>query len=273
MTFVVDYNQLLQQCTNGVHPVVMHGIISQESSFNPFAIGVVNGRLSYQPKTLAQAVTAVKALSAAKKNYSMGLVQVNKQHMKRFGFTPETIFEPCANVRAGAVIFQECYNLAKSKIGNSPQTYGMALSCYYSGNFSTGFKRYGNDKLPYVTAVAQRMKTYDNRPKTIGVGVQLPPSVFKVAGNPIKTAKLNFNAGAIQAAPNIKPMSEKIDFSQLAYGSKANNHSTGQSATVEQVKLKAELTSSSLLIGSGHETVAKVAEKELSQEQKSKLLF
>nr|EQB59650.1 VirB1 protein [Kingella kingae KKC2005004457] len=274
MAFVVDYNQLLQQCTNGVHPVVMHGIISQESSFNPFAIGVVNGRLSHQPKTHAQAVAAVKALSAAKKNYSMGLAQVNKQHMKRFGFTPETIFEPCANVRAGAVIFQECHNWAKSKIGNSPQTYGMALSCYYSGNFSTGFKRYGNDKLPYVTAVAQRMKTYDNRPKKIGAGVQLPPSVFQVAGNPIKTAKLNFNAGTIQAAPNIiKPMNEKIDFSQLAYGSRANNHLTGQSAPVEQVTLKAELTSPFLLIGSGHETVAKATEKELPQEQKSKLLF
>lgn len=273
MAFVVDYNQLLQQCTNGVHPVVMHGIISQESSFNPFAIGVVDGRLSYQPKTHAQAVAAVKALAAAKKNYSMGLAQVNKQHMKRFGFTPETIFEPCANVKAGAVIFQECHNWAKSKIGNSPKTYGMALSCYYSGNFSTGFKRYGNDKLPYVTAVAQRMKTYDNRPKTIGVGVKLPPSVFKVAGNPIKTAKLNFNAGAIQTAASIKPIDKKIDFSLLPYSKANNNHSIGQSAPVEQVTLKAELTSPFLLIGSGHETVAKATEKELPQEQKSKLLF
>ncbi len=29
----------------------------------------------------------------------MGLAQVNKQHMSRFGFTAESIFEPCANVR------------------------------------------------------------------------------------------------------------------------------------------------------------------------------
>ena len=128
MSLVVDYNQLLQQCSNGVHPVVMHGIISQESSFNPYAIGVVNGRLSYQPKTRAQAIAAVNALKAAGKNYSMGLAQVNKQHMKRLGLTTESIFEPCANVKAGATIFKECHEWAKSKLGNSLNSYGAAIT-------------------------------------------------------------------------------------------------------------------------------------------------
>lgn len=165
---VIDYNQLLQQCTGSVHPQIMHGIIRQESSFNPYAIGVVNGSLSRQPTTKDEAVRAVKTLQAKGMNYSMGLAQVNKQHMRRFGFTAESIFEPCANVKAGAAIFNQCHTAAKAKFGNTPHAIGAALSCYYSGNFTTGFKRYGRDKAPYVDSVRNQMWTYNNRPAQIG---------------------------------------------------------------------------------------------------------
>ncbi|CRZ20822.1 Uncharacterised protein [Kingella kingae] len=61
---VIDYNALLQQCTNGVHPQIMHGIIRQENSFNPYAIGVVNGKLSRQPRSKAEAVSVIKTLQS-----------------------------------------------------------------------------------------------------------------------------------------------------------------------------------------------------------------
>lgn len=278
MDFVVDYNHLLQHCTNGVHPVVMHGIISQESSFNPFAIGVVNGRLSYQPKTHSQAVAAVHALRSAKKNYSMGLAQVNQMHMKRFGFTPESIFQPCANVKAGATIFKECHRLAKMKLGNSANSYGAALSCYYSGNFQTGFKRYGRDKLPYVTAVAQRMKTYANRPRVIGEGIKLSPQVFKVAGNPIvpNPQKINLYAGSVQQPKKVTTAKPNINYEALtsAYVEVPLNHSfdsSGNSAPAERVTLQAELTPSFLLGSRVNQT--QVAEKKQEEVRKSKLLF
>jgi hypothetical protein len=165
---IIDYNALLQQCANGVHPQIMHGIIRQESSFNPYAIGVVNGRLSRQPTTRAEAVAAVRALQSKGMNYSMGLAQVNKQHMSRFGFTAESIFDACANVKAGATIFNQCHVAAKQRFGNTAHAIGAALSCYYSGNFTTGFKRYGNDKAPYVDSVRAQMRTYNNRPSQIG---------------------------------------------------------------------------------------------------------
>lgn len=165
---VIDYNALLQQCTNGVHPQIMHGIIRQESSFNPYAIGVVKGRLSRQPVTKAEAVAAVKSLQSKGMNYSMGLAQVNKMHMSRFGLTAESIFEPCANVRAGAKIFNECHISAKRQFDNTAHAIGAALSCYYSGNFTTGFRRWGNDKAPYVDSVRAQMRTYAQRPAQIG---------------------------------------------------------------------------------------------------------
>ena len=186
---VIDYNHLLQQCTNGVHPVIMHGIISQESSFNPFAIGVVNGRLPRQPQTHAEGVAAIRSLEARGMNFSVGLAQVNKQHFRRFGFNAETIFEPCANVKAGAIIYQECYAAAERRFGKNQHAIGAALSCYYSGNFQTGFRRFGNDKLPYVTAVTNRMLTYNNRPAQIGTGIRYAASVFQAGENPITTIR------------------------------------------------------------------------------------
>lgn len=186
---VVDYNQLLQQCTNGVHPVIMHGIISQESSFNPFAIGVVKGSLPRQPRTKAEGIAAIQALKAKGMNFSVGLAQVNKQHFRRFGFTAETIFEPCANVRAGAIIYKDCYASAVSRFGKNQHAIGAALSCYYSGNFQTGFRRFGKDKLPYVTAVTNGMLTYNNRPAQIGTGIRYAASVFQAGENPITTIR------------------------------------------------------------------------------------
>ncbi|WP_155238055.1 transglycosylase SLT domain-containing protein, partial [Kingella kingae] len=48
----------------------------------------------------------------------MGLAQVNKQHMSRFGFTAESIFEPCANVRTGSKVFDDCYTAVKWRFCN-----------------------------------------------------------------------------------------------------------------------------------------------------------
>ena len=199
---VIDYNALLQQCTNGVHPKIMHGIIRQESSFNPYAIGVVNGRLSRQPRNKEEAVAAVRTLQSKGMNYSMGLAQVNKQHMSRFGLTAESIFDPCANVYAGSKIFDDCYTAAKKRFGNTPYAIGAALSCYYSGNFTTGFKRYGNDKAPYVDSVREQMRTYDNRPAQIGTPqLQKAAMSIRVQVSPRMQTVALTNAEPVQAEP------------------------------------------------------------------------
>jgi lytic transglycosylase catalytic len=202
---VIDYNALLQQCTNGVHPQIMHGIIKQESSFNPYAVGVVNGRLSRQPTTKAEAVAVVKTLRSKGMNYSMGLAQVNKQHMSRFGFTAENIFEPCANVKAGAQIFNQCHIAAKQRFGNTAHAIGAALSCYYSGNFTTGFKRYGNDKAPYVESIRAQMLTYANRPRQIGTP-QLQRAVMRITVQTqpkLQTVALTTGNEAVAVQPEV----------------------------------------------------------------------
>ncbi|MBN3786110.1 lytic transglycosylase domain-containing protein [Burkholderia sp. Ac-20353] len=136
----VDFAMLAQQCAPTVHPTTLQAVVKTESGFNPYAIGVVGGRLARQPRTRDEAVATARALEAAGWNYSMGLAQVNRANLRIYGLTAETVFDPCANLRAGGAILADCYTRASSG-GRAPQdAVRAALSCYYSGNFTRGFQ-------------------------------------------------------------------------------------------------------------------------------------
>ncbi len=135
-----DFAMLAQQCAPAVHPATLQALVRTESGFNPFAIGVVGGRLVRQPRSRDEAVATTRALEAAGWNYSMGLAQVNRANLRVYGLTPETVFDPCANLRAGGAILADCYTRASAG-GRVPQdAVRAALSCYYSGNFTRGFR-------------------------------------------------------------------------------------------------------------------------------------
>ena len=113
---------------------VMHHVVRVESSYNPYAIGVVGGRLARQPKNLPEALATVRMLEGRGFNFSIGLAQVNRYNLDKYGLDSyEKAFEPCANLQAGSKILAECYHRANGD-------WGKSFSCYYSGNFSTGFK-------------------------------------------------------------------------------------------------------------------------------------
>jgi type IV secretion system protein VirB1 len=136
----VDFAMLAQQCAPAVYPTTLQALVKTESGFNPNAIGVVGGRLVRQPRNRDEALATVRALEAAGWNYSMGLAQVNRANLRVYGLTPETAFDPCANLRAGGAILSDCYTRAAAG-GRVPQdAVRAALSCYYSGNFTRGFK-------------------------------------------------------------------------------------------------------------------------------------
>jgi len=113
---------------------VMEHVVRVESSFNPFAIGVVGGRLQRQPQSIAEAEATARALESDGRNYSVGLAQVNRINFKRFDLDePRKAFDVCRNLRAGASILAECFE-------RSDGEWGPAFSCYYSGNETTGYE-------------------------------------------------------------------------------------------------------------------------------------
>lgn len=124
--------QLIATCAPLIHPDTAFAIMSEESRLNQFAIGVVGGYIS-QPRNLTDALSAVTQLEQEGKNYSLGLMQVNKNNFKKYGVTAEQMFTPCDNLKIAEKILADCYRRGGSV--------NDALSCYYSGNFTRGYKR------------------------------------------------------------------------------------------------------------------------------------
>ena len=125
----------LMACPNLAVPAeVMRHVVEVESGANPYAIGVVGGQLARQPKNLAEALATVHMLDAKGYNYSLGVAQVNRANLDKYGLDSyEKAFEPCPNLAAGAQILAACH-------ASSGGDWGKAFSCYYSGNFTTGYR-------------------------------------------------------------------------------------------------------------------------------------
>lgn len=152
---------------------VMQSIVHVESGNNPFAIGVVGDKLLRQPRTLGEAASTAARLQQLGKNFSVGLAQVNLSNFKWTGIKDWTAaFDRCTNLAAGAKIFSECY-------GRSGNDYGKAISCYYSGNFSTGFSH------GYVQKVTARMQQLAAKNKPTSAG-----AAAVIARNDVHTTKL-----------------------------------------------------------------------------------
>ncbi|WP_429002090.1 lytic transglycosylase domain-containing protein [Xanthomonas euvesicatoria] len=141
----------LSACAGMAVPMsVMQHVVNVESSSNPYAIGVVGGRLVRQPKTMGEALATVKMLEDRGYNFSVGLAQVNRYNLAKYGLSSyEKAFHQCSNLQAGSKILAECY----SRSGNN---WGKSFSCYYSGNFVTGY-RHGYVQKVYASIQGQRV--------------------------------------------------------------------------------------------------------------------
>ena len=133
---------LAMACAPQVHADTARALVSVESAFNPWAIGVVGGALVRQPRHRAEALATARALQAAGWNFSVGLGQINVGNFDRLGLTIESAFEPCRNLAAMQLVLAECFDRASRSAAKAVDQLALrqALSCYYSGNFSTGFR-------------------------------------------------------------------------------------------------------------------------------------
>ena len=174
---------MAELCAPEVPAETLKSIASVESSFNPYAIGVVGGRLVRQPKDLSEALATAQVLEAQGYDYSLGVVQVNQKNFARYGLTAETAFDPCSNLRVGSLIFQDCYKRA----GEGERRVGDALSCYYSGNFTTGYR------LGYVAKVQAAAGTVN--------GATIQPI-------PVVSSRRSTKPRALQPAP--RPSTEPL---------------------------------------------------------------
>ena len=131
---------LLLVCAPHVDPLTAGAIVTVESARNPYAIGVVGGSLVRQPQNRGEARATATALSNAGWNFSLGLTQINVRNLERLGLDRNTAFEPCANLRAMQSLLTECADRGGSRERGGQVGLRRILSCYYAGDFSTGFR-------------------------------------------------------------------------------------------------------------------------------------
>jgi type IV secretion system protein VirB1 len=140
----LEFIPLAQQCAPQVSLSTMAAIVQTESGFNPYAIGVVHGRLARQPASEAEAVATVNALERGGWNFSVGLAQVSRTNWPVYGLNERSAFDPCRNLAAGAAILQGCFELARQAHARASVDVQLdlraGLSCYASGDFSTGYR-------------------------------------------------------------------------------------------------------------------------------------
>ena len=121
-------------CAPMVHHQTMSAIIQTESSGNPYAIAVVRGpSLKRQPRNKEEAIRLIKYLENIGANYSVGLAQINRANFSKYRVNGVSLLDTCNNLKVAQKVLQGCY----AKSGHIQKT----LSCYYSGNFTRGFKK------------------------------------------------------------------------------------------------------------------------------------
>lgn len=134
---------LAMACAPQVHLTTAHALVSVESAFNPWAIGVVGGALRHQPNNRDEALATAHQLLRDGRNFSVGLGQINVGNFRRLGLNTSSAFDPCQNLSAMQSVLTECLDRTgptRSRADAEQFALRKAFSCYYSGNFSTGFR-------------------------------------------------------------------------------------------------------------------------------------
>jgi type IV secretion system protein VirB1 len=130
---------LVAICAPLVAPSTASAVVGTESSFNTYAIGVVGARLLRQPRNVDEALATAVELRARGRDFSVGLAQINLRNLERFGMSLSDGFDACKNLGAMQTVLVDCFRRASTD-DESQVSLRRALSCYYSGNFTTGFR-------------------------------------------------------------------------------------------------------------------------------------
>jgi type IV secretion system protein VirB1 len=127
----MDLLTLIATCAPMVAPATMKAVVLEESRGHPYAIHDGNTHRALFPDTQAEAIATARRLIEGGSRIDAGLAQINSQNWSRLGLTPETVFDPCTNLRAGEQIILAAYTSA-------PHTVDAAVSRYNTGDATRG---------------------------------------------------------------------------------------------------------------------------------------
>lgn len=147
----MDIFQAIQYCALNIEPIAIIALMKHESNLKPYQINInyTRQKLKRQPANHAEAVTWATHLIQRGYNIDMGLMQINSSNLKKLGLSVDSVFQPCVNLRAGALILLENYQRASIRYGHGENAFYSALSAYNTGHFNKGFQNGYVNKVMY----------------------------------------------------------------------------------------------------------------------------
>lgn len=85
--------------------IALPGQLQQESGYDTLAVNDNTLGVSFHPASLAEAVAFV--LTHQGDSIGAGILQINSINWRRLGLTPNSVFDPLANVCAGLQVLRE----------------------------------------------------------------------------------------------------------------------------------------------------------------------
>ncbi len=151
---VTSFRSLAQSCAADVPVSTLEAIAGTESALYPFALSINRPHqlahrqgwnrgtitLERQPASLEEAIAWTHWLFAQGITVSIGLLQVNSEHAALLHLTPEQLFDPCTNLRAGAALLSATYAATARIQGEGFAALDSALSYYNTGSPTAGLR-------------------------------------------------------------------------------------------------------------------------------------
>ena len=147
----------------------LRAVIQVESSGNPNAMQVdfpevllqrwklPDGtlRLKRQPTNQREALDWLVYFQSYDIFVDVGLMQVSTAEAKRRGISPESLLEPCTNLRVGWQILEDDYRIERQIHGPGQEAFRHAISRYNTGDAQRGI---ANGYLARVLAAVQGLR-------------------------------------------------------------------------------------------------------------------
>jgi type IV secretion system protein VirB1 len=159
-----DVARLQSTCLPAAPLSTLRGVIEAESSGNPNAMqidfpkAIPQGtlRLKRQPTDQREALDWLAYFQSYDIFVDLGLMQVSTAEAKRRGISPESLLEPCTNLRVGWQILEEDYRIEKKTFGPGQEALQHAISRYNTGDTQQGI---ANGYLGRILAAVRRLPT------------------------------------------------------------------------------------------------------------------
>jgi type IV secretion system protein VirB1 len=112
-------------------------------------------RLKRQPSTRRQALDWLAYFQRYAVSVDLGLMQVSTAEAQRRGLSPESLLEPCTNLRVGWQILEEDYRREIKAYGAGQEALRHAISRYNTGDSQRGID---NGYLSRVLAASRSLE-------------------------------------------------------------------------------------------------------------------